>query len=137
MLIINLVNRLLLFRGENAAYEFFKEILEEYQHCKKVVKKHFDKNLIMSEEKEQFQLSNTCWIWEKLIDNEGEKVINHCHVTGKFRGTAHWSCNKNFQLTKKVPVTFHNLRGFDSHLSFCELNQFNVKIDVIPDSLEK
>ena len=48
---INLVNRLLLFRGENAAYEFFKEILEEYQHCKKVVKKHFDKNLIMREEK--------------------------------------------------------------------------------------
>ena len=51
VLIINLVNRLLFFRGENAAYDFFKEILDQYQHCKKVVKKHFDKNLIMSEEK--------------------------------------------------------------------------------------
>ena len=24
------------------------------------------------------------------------------HVTGKFRGAAHWDCNINFQLTKKV-----------------------------------
>ena len=41
------------------------------------------------------------------------------------------------QLTKKVPVRFHNLRGCDSHLIFCELNKFDVKIDVIPNRLEK
>ena len=50
----------------------------------------------MSEEEEvQFQSSNTCWICEKLIV-EG-KVRDHCHVTEKFRGSAHWSCNINFQ----------------------------------------
>ena len=37
----------------------------------------------MSEEEEQFQLSNTHWICEKLIDDEDEKVRDHCHVTGK------------------------------------------------------
>ena len=57
------------------------------------MKKHFNKNLIVSEEEEQFQLSNTCWICEKLIDDDDEKVRDHFHVTGKFRGRAHWSCN--------------------------------------------
>ena len=43
----------------------------------------------------------------------------------------------NFQLTKKVPVIFHNLRGYDSHLIFNELDKFDVKIKVIPNGLEK
>ena len=124
------------FRGENAAYEFIKAI-KEYGYCEKVIKKHFNKNLIMTEEEEQFQPSNVCWMCEKLIDDDDEKVRDHCHITGKFRGAAHWSCNINLQLTKKVPVIFHNLRGYDSHLIFCELNKFDVKIDVIPNRLEK
>ena len=129
---------IVVFRGENAAYEFIKAILKEYKYCKKVMNKHFNKNLIMSEEEEHlFQQSNSCWICKKLIDNDDEKVRDHCHVTGKFRGAAHWSCNINLQLTKKVPVIFHNLRGYDSHLIFCELNKFDVKIDVIPNRLEK
>ena len=56
--------------------------------------KHFNKNLIMSEEEEHlFQQSNSCWICKKLIDNDGEKVRDHCHVTDRFRGAAHWNCN--------------------------------------------
>ena len=43
----------------------------------------------------------------------------------------------NLQLTKKVPVIFHNLRGYDGHLIFNELSKFDVKIDVIPNGLEK
>ena len=100
--------------------------------------KHFNKNLIMSEEEEHlFQQSNSCWICKKLIDNDKEKVRDHCHVTGKFRGAAHWNCNINLQLTKKVPVIFHNLRVYDSHLIFCELDNLDVKTNVIPNGLEK
>ena len=44
---------------------------------------------------------------------------------------------KHFQLTKTVPVIFHNLRGYESHLIFDELIKFDVKIDVIPNKLEK
>ena len=39
----------------------------------------------------------------------------------------------NFQLTKKVPVIFHNLKGYDGHLIFSELNKFDVKVNVIPN----
>ena len=91
----------------------------------------------MSVEEEQFQLSNTCWICEKLIDDGNEKVTDHCHMTGKFRGATHWSCNINLQLARKAPVIFDNLRGHDSHLIFDELESFDVKIDVIPNRLEK
>ena len=91
----------------------------------------------MSEEEEYlFQQNNNCWICEKLIDNDEEKVRNHCHITGKFRGAAHWNCNINFQLTKKVPVIFHNLGGYDNRLIFSELDNFDVKISVIPNVLE-
>ena len=34
-------------------------------------------------------------------------------------------------------MIFHNLKGYDSHLVFKELSKFNVKIDVIPNGLEK
>ena len=45
---------------------------------KKVTKKHFNKILIMSKEKqEQFQSSNICWVCEKLIDDDDEKVRDH------------------------------------------------------------
>ena len=56
--------------------------------------KHFNKNLIMSErEQNLFQQSHSCWVCKKLIDNDEEKVRDHCHVIGKFRGEAHWDCN--------------------------------------------
>ena len=94
--------------------------------------------MIISEKEEHlFQQSKSCWICEKLIDNDEEIVRDHCHVTGKLRGAAHWSCNINLQLTKKVSVLFRNLRGYESHLIFYELKKSDVKTDVIPNRLEK
>ena len=74
---------------------------------------------------------------KKLIDNDYEKFRDHCHVTSKFKDAAHWSCNINVQLTKKAPVIFYNLRGYDSHLIFHKLHKSSVKTDVIPNGLEK
>ena len=54
-----------------------------------------------AENEERFQLSNKCWILNKTFDIGDNKVRNHCHVTGKYRGSAHWSCNINFGFNKK------------------------------------
>ena len=64
-------------------------------------------------------------------------MCDHCHISSKFRGAAHFSCNANFKISKKVPVVFHNLKGYDGHLIMKELSNFDVKIDVIPCGLEK
>ena len=62
----------IMYRGENAAYEFINAILKEY--CKKIMKEYFNKNLIRSEEEEHFfQKSNSCWIYKKLISNNNEE----------------------------------------------------------------
>ena len=84
-----------------------------------------------------FELTNVCWICGKLIENYDKKVRDHCHIFGKYRGAAHCSCNINLKITKKVPVIFHNLKGYDSHLIFKELSKFDVKISVIPNGLQK
>ena len=65
------------------------------------------------------------------------KVRDHFHITGKCRGSAHWSCNINLKLTKKVPVIFHNLKCYESHLIMWGIGKFDVKGNVIPNELEK
>ena len=64
-----------------------------------------------AKDEERFQSSNKCWICLKLFDVGDKKVRDHCHITGKYRGSAHWSCNINLKLIKKVPVIFHNLKS--------------------------
>ena len=58
-------------------------------------------------------------------------------MTGKFRGAAHFSCNANCKLRKKVPVIFHDLKVYGFHLIIKEISKFNVKVSVIPNGLEK
>ena len=126
---IDLASLLVLQRKKNAVYRFIKAILEEDYYCKKVIKKHFNKNLVMSPEDEEiFQSSIKCGICNKLFDVGDNKVRDHCHITGKYRGSAHWGCNINLKLTKK---------HYDSHLTMEEIGKFDVKISVIPNRLEK
>ena len=55
-----------------------------------------------AEYEERFQLSNISWICDKLFDAGDSKVRHHCHITGNFKDLAHWSCNINRKLTKKI-----------------------------------
>ena len=129
--------KVVLHKGKDAVYRFIKSILSEYNHCKKVTRKYFNKNLIISaEENERFEQSNVCQICNKLFDISDNKVRDHCHISGKYRGAAQWSWNVNFKITKKIRVIFLNLKGYDSHLIFKELSKFNLKISVILSGLE-
>ena len=95
---------------------------------KKMIEKRFNKTLIVcKEDKKRSHSSNKCWICNKLFVADDNKVRDHDHVTGKYRRSAHWRCNINLKLTKKVPVIFHNLKGYDSHLIMQETVKFDVK----------
>ena len=69
-----------------------------------------------AKDEKRFQSSNKCWICNKLFVEEDNKVRDHDHVTGKYRGSVHWSCNINLKLTIRVPSISHNLKGYGSHL---------------------
>ena len=66
-----------------------KQFLMSMINVKKMIKKHFNKNLITCAEEGRFQLSYSCWICDKLFQVEDDKVRYHCHITGKYRGAAH------------------------------------------------
>ena len=101
-----------LYRGKNAVNKFVEAILKEYDYYRKVIKKHLNKNLVMcAKDEERFQSSNKYWIYNKVFN-----VGDNDHIAGKYRGSAHWNCNINRKLTKKVPLIFHNLRGYNNHL---------------------
>ena len=79
--------------------------------------------------------SHICWIRKQELNRE--KVRGYCHVTGRFRGAAQNRCNLILGLPKKLPIIFHNLQGYDDHIIFKELNNFDVDIDVIPKGIDK
>ena len=109
----------------------------------KIASKYFKTNLeleISQEEEVQFQLAEECWLCENPL--EGEKVRDHDHLTGKYRGAAHNICNINCKQRSSsfIPIFFHNFSGYDCHLIFEEFlteayNQ-NYNPTIIPKSLE-
>ena len=88
-----------------------------------------------SEDEEIYNNSHICWICKQELNMD--KVRDHCHVTGKFRGAAHNKCNLKLRIPRKLPIIFHNLQGYDGHIVFKELNNFDVDIVVIPKGIDK
>ena len=102
------------------------------------MKKHFNKELVMTKESnEDFKNSTKCWICENDYIDTDVKVRDHCHITGKYGGSAHTDFNINLKLNQKIPIVLHNLKNYDYHLIMLELGKFNLKTSVIPNRLEK
>ena len=88
-------------------------------------------------ENKNFKNSTKFWICDNIYIDADLKLRDHCHVTEKYRGAAHRDCNNNVKSNNKVPIVFHNLKNYDSHLIMQEIGKFNLKINVIPNRLEK
>ena len=90
---------------------------------------------ITPEEQQQFNQASTCWICEKLL-NLQDRVRDHCHFTGRYRGAACNKCNLQYRKPNNISVFFHNLTGYDSHLFIKKLNNTMGAIDCIPNNEE-
>ena len=95
-----------------------------------------EKMIITPEEQEQFNQASNCWICEKLL-NLDNRVRDHCHFTGRYRGAACNICNLKYRKPNNISVFFHNLAGYDSHLFIKKLNVIEGNIDCIPNNEEK
>ena len=96
------------------------------------------KEIIFTEEDiKQFNKASDCWICGEYLGND--RVRDHCHFTGRYRGAAHNSCNLKYRKPKSISVFFHNLSGYDSHLFIKKLGTPDKKenIDCIPKNEEK
>ena len=145
----------LIYRGENAVYKFMEKMLEEVEYCKAVIKKHFNKQLVMTEVDEQhFKTMDGCHICGERYTDKDVHVRDYCHITGKFRGSAHQECNLKLRIKPenlKIPVIFHNLRGYDSHFIMQQIGEIankhgytnkkgekqDLNINTIPNNMEK
>ena len=65
-----------------------------------------------------------------------DRVRDHCHLPGKFRGAAHEIYNLKYKVPKFFPVVFHNLSGYDSHLFIKRLRNSEGDISCIPNNEE-
>ena len=90
---------------------------------------------ITPEEEEQFKQASNCWICGNLL-NIQDRVRDHCHYTGRYRGAAHNLCNLKYSKPNNISVFFHNLTGYDSHLFIKKLNTTMGAIDCIPNNEE-
>ena len=134
--------RLRSYTGEDAM-EKFVEWLE--QDVKEIANIPDVEMIFGPDELVQFNGATKCWIckgeFDDTADEKGyrknEKVKDHCHYTGRFRGAAHNSCNLKYKKPKFIPVVFHNLSGYDSHLFIKNLGYTAGNIDCIPNNEEK
>ena len=97
-----------------------------------------NKDMIFTPENEkEFINASNCWICGEYMGND--RVRDHCHFTGKFKGAACNSCNLKRKRQNSISVFFHNLAGYDSHLFIKKLGTPEEKenIDCIPNNEEK
>ena len=134
----NSLSKYISYRGVNSAQNFINTLR---CHVIDIYYNHLNKNVPMRpltiEEENSFISSSNCFICNKVLGSD--RVRDHCHLTGKFRGAAHNVCKLNYKVPQFIPIFFHNLSGYDAHLFIKEL--WSEKHDkdifqVIPLSLE-
>ena len=105
---------------------------------------------LFEEENKSYEEQEVCHICKKkfYLDENDEnkndekfkkyqKVKDHCHYTGKFRGAAHSECNVKYQVPKNIPIVIHNA-GYDTHFIINQLaEEFKSEFDCIGENMEK
>ena len=126
----------IIFKGKDCIYKFVTWVLDKQKWTQQITKQYFHKKLKMTNEDEEiYENSHLRWICKQELNMD--KVRDYFHVTGRFRGAAHNKCNINLSLPRKLLIIFHNLQGYDGHIIFKELNNFDVDTGVILKGIDK
>ena len=120
--------------GANAMDVFIKWLEEDVKAIANIEEKEM---IFTEEDRKHFNKASDCWICGEELGND--RVRDHCHFTGRYRGPAHNRCNLKYRKPKNISVFFHNLSGYDSHLFIKKLGtpNKNENIDCIPNNEEK
>ena len=121
------------YTGVDAMEKFVEWLERDVREIAKIPYKDMEE--FTPELLDQYEAATKCWICGK--DLNGDKVRDHCHYTGKYRGAAHNKCNLNYRKPKNIPVIMHNLSGYDSHLFIKNLGFTEGNIDCIANNDEK
>ena len=127
-------------RSENCMEKFVEALQKIAQeiHEKKQNNRYFRDTV-----PERPQAAQLCWICEGQFgidrDLEDDKVVDHCHYSGKFLGFAHPECNLKRKTVNFIPVMAHNLSNYDLHHVCLYIHKFKpgCKTEVIPSTDEK
>ena len=93
------------YLGQDAVYNLVNSMIKVSKYCSDVMKKHFNKELVMTKnDNEDFENSTKCWICDNVYFDGDVKVRDHCHTTGKYRGSAYRNRNINVNLNHKTPL---------------------------------
>ena len=126
------------YLGKDSGYNFINDIIEEGKYSRYVEKRYFNQELVMAKENNNdFMNSIKCCNCDNDYVDADVKVRDYCHITGKYRSSAHKDYNINLQLNHKIPIVFQKLENYDSHLIIQTLGKFNFEISVITNGLEK
>ena len=105
------------FSGENFMLEFMRFLFDLAEKCVAEMQKN-ERMVMTREDWRNYSKATTCHICGECFDCENkarEKVRDHDHLTGKFRGAAHSCCNINYFSNRYLPIFIHNLKNYDSH----------------------
>ena len=102
---------------------------------------------LTDKEKETHENQKICYICEQEFctdeNNKKEfklkqKVRDHCHYTGKYRGAAHSISNLRYKIPKEIPVVFHNGSKYDYHFIIKRLaREFKGYFECLGENTEK
>ena len=124
------------YSDEDVLEHFFEDIMKETNILIERLKTNMPM-IFTTENEADFNATHDCHICGEYLQPH-DKVRDHCHFTGKYRGAAHFKCNLAFKYSKFIPVFFHNLEGCDSRLLMQELGKYKEqRIGCIPKNMEK
>ena len=127
----------IVYSGENVAMEFCKRIEMETQEIYDNHYKDTSQPRMTQSDVDLYERSSVCHICGKTVDTTN-KVKDHNSLTGKFVGVAHHSCKQSSDRKPPfIPIVFHNLSGYDSHLFIKQLGVLEGDINCIADNEEK